>query len=273
MEKEKKAGKKAEKAVSAAAKKVAVKKVKTKVSKKAAASGKISEAPQKPQKTQPATAEKPLQEPKGNLEKIKYIREASKKRNFQQTFDLIINLKNIDLKKPENRFTIDLKLPEGRGKQPRIAFITEAFAKQAKDLVGAVITKADIAKLAKDKKAAKRLASETDFFLADTALMAEVGKSLGSVLAPRGKMPRPVPQNINIEPLIQTVQNSLRVSLKNTPVIQVPAGTESMKDEAVLRNMDATLAAVVEKLPKGKANLRSVYLKLTMGPPVKMEVA
>lgn len=266
MEKEKKAEAKAEKAGSEKTKKARPRKKDTK-------QAEVSAAPQPGIAEASKAAEKPRQEPKGNPEKIKHIREISKKREFQQTFDLIVNLKNIDLKKPENRFTIDLKLPEGRGKKPKIAFITEAYEKQANGLVESVLGKAEIGKLAKDKKAAKKLASRTDFFLADTTLMAEIGKSLGSVLAPRGKMPRPIPPNINIEPLIQTVQNSLRVSLKNTPVIQMAIGMESMKDEAVQRNMEAAVNAIIEKLPKGRANLRSVYLKLTMGPPVKMEVA
>jgi len=234
---------------------------------------------EKPKQAEPAiapkpaqAAQKPGQEPKTNPEKIKYLRDSAKKRKFEQTFDLIINLKNIDLKKPENRFSMEFRLPEGRGKKTKITFIADSYEKQARELADVVLTKADIAKMAKEKRKMKKLATETDFFLAETTLMAEIGKTLGPILAPRGKMPKPVPPKINIEGMVSAIRDSVRLSLKSSPVIQVPIGSEAMKDDAILKNLEAVYNTVVEKLPKSRANIRSVYLKLTTSRPVKLEV-
>ena len=42
--------------------------------------------------------------------------ESAKKRNFTETVELAINLKDVDLSMPKNRITDDIILPYGRGK-------------------------------------------------------------------------------------------------------------------------------------------------------------
>lgn len=217
--------------------------------------------------------------PEGKIKKplkpedaLKYVKENSKKRNFTQTWDLIINLKNIDLKKPENRFTFEIQLPEGRGKDLKIAFIGDTLVQQAKNLADLVIKKSEIEKYAKNKKALKKLAKEYDFFLAEAPVMPLVGKHFGVVLGPRGKMPKPVPPGVKLEPFFEASKKSVRIALKDSPVIHVPIGTEKMDDEKVLKNLYAVYNAVKDKLPKGRNNIKSVFIKLTMGIPVKVEI-
>ncbi|RLJ08269.1 MAG: 50S ribosomal protein L1 [Candidatus Aenigmatarchaeota archaeon] len=205
------------------------------------------------------------------LEKIQEARKRAKPRRFKQSFDLIINLKGVDLTKPENRFSIELLLPAGRGKEQKVAVFADSLVGQAKSSADLVIQKPEIEKLAKDKKKLKKIANEYDWFLAEAPLMPLIGKTWGQVLGPRGKMPKPVPPNVQLKPLIDNLKNSVRLVLKTTPVIMVPVGTEDMQDEAIQKNIEAVLAAVKEKLPKGKQNLRSVYLKLTMGEVVRLD--
>jgi len=205
------------------------------------------------------------------LEKIQEARKRAKPRRFKQSFDLIINLRGVDLTKPENRFSIELLLPAGRGKEQKVAVFADSLVGQAKSSADLVIQKPEIEKLAKDKKKLKKIANEYDWFLAEAPLMPLIGKTWGQVLGPRGKMPKPVPPNVQLKPLIDNLKNSVRLVLKTTPVIMVPVGTEDMQDEAIQKNIEAVLAAVKEKLPKGKQNLRSVYLKLTMGEVVRLD--
>ncbi|MBI4173273.1 MAG: 50S ribosomal protein L1 [Candidatus Aenigmarchaeota archaeon] len=205
------------------------------------------------------------------LESVKKAKAGSKKRKFVQSFDLSINLKNIDLKKPENRFTLEIPLPEGRGKELKIAFFADAYAKDAEKLVDTIITKAAMEEMARDKKRLKKLAGMHDFFMAETTLMAQIGKQLGTVLGPRGKIPKPVPPKTDLAKIIEAAKRNARVALKETPVVHVSVGTESMEDDKLARNVEAVYNAVVEKLPKGRASIRSVYVKLTMGTPVKVE--
>lgn len=204
------------------------------------------------------------------LTKIKEAREKGKKRKFAQTFDLVISLTGLDLKKPENKLNLDFLLPEGKGKTTKVVVIADALAAAAKDEVDLVIKKADIDPLAKDVKRLKVLAKTYDSFFGEVALMPMIGKTLGQVLGPLGKMPKPLPPNANIKAFTEAAKKTVKVRLTTTPVIHTIVGTESMDDQKIENNVNALVNFIKEKLPKGKNNIRAVYLKLTMGPAIKL---
>jgi large subunit ribosomal protein L1 len=200
------------------------------------------------------------------LEKIKELREKSKKRNFVQTFDLIVNLKEFDVKKPENKITEDIVLPHGRGSEAKVVIFSDSI----KDVDAQVLTSADIEKIAKNKREVRRIAKDTDFFLAEPKLMPLVGKYFGQFLGPRGKMPKIITGNV--EKLIENYKRSVRIRIKDAPVVQCLVGKENMKDEEIAENIEAVMEALKAKLPKGKQNIGKVLLKLTMSKPIKIEV-
>ncbi len=205
------------------------------------------------------------------VNKLKKAHEASRDRKFRQSWDLTINTRGLDLKKPENRFKLDLILPEGRGKELRVCVIADSLAPEARKHADTVITKEELGQLAKDKKRLKRLAAEHDWFFGEATLMADIGKTLGVVLGTRGKMPRPVPPKASIVPFIGRARKSAMVALKDSPVIHIPVGSEDMDPEKVAANARAAYKAVVEKLPKGRNSIKSMYIKLTMGKPARLE--
>jgi large subunit ribosomal protein L1 len=205
-------------------------------------------------------------------EKLKEAHDRSKPRGFAQAWDLIFVLRDIDLKKPENRLKLELFLPEGLGKTLKTAVVADVLVPEAKKHADLVITKADIPSLAKNKKKLRKLAREYDWWFGEAPLMPVIGKQLGAILGTRGKMPRPVPPKINLEGLIKRAKGSVRIRLTNTPVIQVRVGTESMPDESVGKNISAVYNFVLDQLPKGKNNIKNVLVKLTMGKPVKLEM-
>ena len=198
------------------------------------------------------------------VELIKKLRKNSKKRNFVQTFDLIINLKDFDIKKPENRIDDFVVLPSGRGKKAKIV----VFSDTKSDIGCKVLATEDIETIARDKKAVKKFANETDFFLAEPKMMPIVGKFLGQVLGPRGKMPKPVTGDV--KELVKKLEDSVRIVVRKNPIIQTIVGIESMKDEDIAKNVKAVIDFVEKKLPKGKQNIKSIYLKLTMSKPVRI---
>ncbi|MCC5994277.1 MAG: 50S ribosomal protein L1 [Candidatus Aenigmarchaeota archaeon] len=201
------------------------------------------------------------------LEAIKKARESSKKRNFVQTFDLIVNLRGIDTRKPENRINEIVELPYGIGREIKIV----VFSDEIKELEGVeIVNSKEIEEIAKDKRLAKKLAKNTDFFVADPKLMSIVAKNLGRFLAPRGKTPKPILGDI--KKMIESLKKSVRIRIKDAPVIQCPVGVETMKDEEVEANVTKILRFLEERLPKGKANIKNIIIKLTMGKPVKVEV-
>ncbi len=195
-------------------------------------------------------------------------------RKFTQSVDLSVNIQNVDLKKPENRIREVVNLPYApKGKSIKICVIADGDmgvkAKQAgADLV---LGRADVEKLTGDKKAAKKLASSYDFFLARVDLMPVFGKALGQTLAPKGKMADPVPPTADIATIINRYKKSVRVRIRDQPLIHCRIGTEAMEDKELTDNIAAVLSTIEGKFKTSKA-LRSVYVKKTMGAPIKVEL-
>ncbi len=206
------------------------------------------------------------------LEKIKEARAESKKRKFPQTWDLFINLKNINLKRPENRINASLVLPNGTGKDMKVAVFADAMAQEAKEHADTVIKKEEIEGLADNKKRLKKLVDEHDWFFGEVSVMALVGKALGAVMGPRGKVPKPIPPRTKIAPVIKDAKSSVRISVRDNPVIHVLVGREGMTDDAVAANAEAVINFVRDRLPKGLESIKSAHIKLTMGRPVKINV-
>jgi len=208
------------------------------------------------------------------IKAIKAAREGSKKRNFKQSFDIAINLKNTDVKKPEGKIKAEVALPHLAGRAGKIGFFADALIPQAKkypeDIL--LIRKEELEAYGRDKKAAKAVASSCTTFLAEAPLMPMVGKWMGQVLATRGKMPKPVPPTIpDIKPLIERTKLSVKLAVKDSPAMHCRVGDEGMPDEKVAENCAAVLAAVEAALPKGREQIKNVYIKLTMGKPAKLE--
>ena len=207
---------------------------------------------------------------------IKAVKEAldeknNKKRKFVQSVDLVINLQDVDLNKPENRIDEEIELPKGRGKRAKIAvFASGELAFKAKEVADEVITPEQIKELAEDKKKAKKLAEKYDFFLAEAPLMPTIGRSLGRIFAPRGKMPKPIPPDADITSIIKKLRNSIRVRSKDKPTFHCLVGREDMKPEDIAENIEAILDRVESKLERGRMNIKSVYVKTTMGKAIKV---
>jgi large subunit ribosomal protein L1 len=193
--------------------------------------------------------------------------ESAKKRNFVETVELAINLKDVDLSIPKNRIQEDIILPNGRGKVVRVCVIGGGeLALKAKDVADFVITPEEIGTIAEDKKQAKKIANSTDFFIAEAPLMAVVGKRLGTVLGPRGKMPKPIPPGADPTGMVDNLRKSVTVRTKDRKTFHVPVGTVNMSPEEIADNIDLVLKRVSLKLEKGIANVASAYVKTSMGP-------
>ena len=206
------------------------------------------------------------------LEAVKKAKEDAKPRNFTQSIDVVINIKDLDVKKPENRIDEEVFLPQGRGKDVRIVFIADGeLALQAKN-AGAdlVITKSDLEELGKDRKEAKRMANQYNFFVAQADMMPLVGRFLGPVLGPRKKMPKPVPASAKPDPIIDRLKNTVNIRIKNQPVIQALVGTQEMDDEHIAENIETILGILDRNLEKGRNQIKSMYVKTSMGPVARV---
>ena len=197
--------------------------------------------------------------------------ESAKKRNFVETVELAINLKDVDLSIPKNRITDDIILPNGRGRAVKICVIGGGeLALKAKDVADVVITPEELQTIADDKKQAKKLANSTDYFIAEAPLMAVVGKRLGTVLGPRGKMPKPIAPGVDPTAMIDGLRRTVSVRTKDRMTFHAPVGTVEMTAEQLADNIETILKRVELKLEKGRMNIASSYIKTTMGPSERL---
>ncbi len=211
------------------------------------------------------------------LKAIKELREKSPKKQFSQSVDLVINLQNLDLKKPEHKVDLYLQLPHPRGKKLNLGIFVDAqLSQKAKGNFDTVVLKEDFPKWLNNKKEQKKLASTHDFFVAQVEIMPQVAATFGKILGARGKMPSPkagcvVPGNMpTLEPLAKKLQNTIRLQTKNETSVKAPIGLESMKDDDLAENVLAAYNTLLTKLPQDKNNVRYVAVKLTMGPMIKV---
>jgi len=193
--------------------------------------------------------------------------ESAKKRNFTETVELAINLRDVDLSIPKNRIQEDIVLPNGRGKDIHVCVIGGGeLALKARDVADRVITPEELGSIADDKKQAKKIANDTDYFIAEAPMMALVGKRLGTVLGPRGKMPKPIPPGIDPASMVDGLRKSVTVRTKDRRTFHVPVGTVDMDAEKIAENIDLILKRVALRMEKGDLNIQSAYVKTSMGP-------
>ncbi|HLD83661.1 MAG TPA: 50S ribosomal protein L1 [archaeon] len=193
---------------------------------------------------------------------IQELRKQEKKK-FTQTIDLGMTLKNIDVKKPENRFSKETVLPHGRGRDVQVGVIS--------DSVPDAINRAGLDELQQDMKKMRAVINKYDYFLCEPALMATVGKVLGKFLGPKGKMPKPLPPNVPAEAIMKGLKKSVTVRVRDAPAINVPVGNEAMTDEQIKENAEAVINDVKALLPKGANQIKTLYIKTTMGKPVRID--
>jgi len=208
------------------------------------------------------------------VDAVNNVKETAKENNrkFKQTIDVVINLKNIDLSIPKNRIDEDILLPNGRGVKAKIGlFASGQLALESKDRVDLLVKPEEIDDLSDDKKQTKKIADEHDFFLAEAPLMPTIGKTLGTVFGPRGKMPRPVPPQGDISDTVEKLRDTIKIRSKNNTTFHAIAGNEDMDSEDIAENIEAIIKRIEGVLERGRMNIRSIYIKTTMGPSEKLQ--
>jgi large subunit ribosomal protein L1 len=189
-------------------------------------------------------------------------------RGFSETVEIAVNLKELDLTIPKNRLEEEIALPNGRGRAVKVGlFGSNELCEKVKGVADVVINPNQLDEAIKN---GKQLVKDVDFFLAEAPLMPTIGKRLGTILGPRGKMPRPVPPGTDPSALIQSLKRSVKVRSKGNRTFHAAVGSRSMPPEQIAGNIDAVLTRIVAKLERGRNNIDSVYVKTTMGPAVRI---
>jgi len=206
------------------------------------------------------------------MEVIKKAKETDKDRKFKQSVEMIMVFRDVDVKKG---FAINetVQLPKKSSKPATVCIMASGDmgikAKNAK--ADMVVDENELAKLSADKKKSKNLINKYDFFLADTKLMPTVGKTLGQLLGPRGKMPTPVPFNAPIESFLERFRSSVKIKAKGSLAMSCKIGEEGMEDADLAANANAVAIAIEKVLPNGSKNVKKIMFKTTMGKAIKVE--
>ena len=205
-----------------------------------------------------------------------------KVRKFDETIDLIINLKDVNLNDPKNRLDKELILPNELGKQstPNICVVaSDEILLQAKKAGIATLDKDGLEELNRqEKKDKKKFVKKYNFFVVEDKMMRDVARFLARFLGPVGKMPKPFPSGYGIISSVDDLNNAIerykkiiKIQMKKTPVVQTKIGKKSMETEKIFENMKTIVDYIVDQMPHKTNNIRSMYIKTTMGKPVKMD--
>jgi large subunit ribosomal protein L1 len=206
------------------------------------------------------------------LNAVEEMKKNSTQKKFKQAVELVMRLKEIDLKKQNSRINEAIQLPNPVGKAVKVCFIAAGdLAVRAKS-AGAdlILSRDDLDRLGREKKEARKIAKEYDHFVSEAPLMPLVGKTLGATLGPRGKMPTPVPPSAVVEDVLARQRGTIRVRVRDQSVVQCRVGMEDMPTEKIAQNVEAVVNAIEGKLERGMGNIGSVLIKTTMGSPVKV---
>jgi large subunit ribosomal protein L1 len=192
-------------------------------------------------------------------------------RNFSETVDLAINLRDLDLNDPSNRVDESIVLPAGTGQETRIVVFAEGeTALRAEEVADEVLDGDDLEDLGDDDDEAKDLAGETDFFIAEASMMQDIGRYLGTVLGPRGKMPTPLQPDDDVVETIQRMKNTVQLRSRDRRTFHTRVGADDMSAAEIADNIDVITRRLEADLEKGPLNIDTIYVKTTMGPAVEV---
>jgi large subunit ribosomal protein L1 len=203
---------------------------------------------------------------------LKKVRE-SKKRKFVESIEILVSLRDVNLKDPSQRFSIESKVPHPLKTKINLAIFAEGDLAVKADVAEnvTVVSKEQMEQLSKEVKRAKALADNNDFFLADRQFMPLVGRYFGKVLGPRGKMPKPVMPNVDMTVLQDEYARTIRLRVRENPCINARVATMENSDEEIVENIQSAIASIQTKLPRGTQQIRKIYIKSTMGPSILLE--
>jgi len=196
-------------------------------------------------------------------QKIEEAIKNKEKRRFKQSVELIVVLKDVDVK--------ELKKLLSYITMPYYNFSkVVVFSEIKKDFENAkCVTLREVEEISQSKRLSKKFVRSFDFSLAEPKLIPTIGKLLGKFLAPLGKMPFPITDEKKLNETINNLIKSFKVNLKQNQ-IQIKIGKEDMKIEEIFENAKSAINQIIQVLPNGEKNIKKIYVKLTMSKPIKV---
>ena len=190
---------------------------------------------------------------------------------FDETVEAHIRL-GVDSRHADQQVRGAVVLPNGTGKDVRVAVFAKGDAADAAKAAGANIVGAE--DLLADIQGGML---DFDVCIASPDMMGLVGR-IGRVLGPKGLMPNPKAGTVTMD-VTRAVQDikagKIEYRLDKTNIIHCPIGKVSFGDEKLVDNFTTLMNAIVKAKPSAAKGqyLKSVAVASTMGPGVKVNGA
>merc|ERR1712066_724626 len=205
-------------------------------------------------------------------EQVAEMIQASKDKNrkFTESVELQIMLKNYDPQK-DKRFSGTVELPNTAKPKFTVCVLgNQAHIDEATKFNIPHMSVDDLKKLNKDKKLVKKLAKKYDAFLASEALIRQIPRLLGPGLNKAGKFPSIVTHGDDIDAKVNDLKSTIKFQMKKVLCLSVAIGNISMDEDQLVQNIHLAINFLVSLLKKHWQNVRSLYIKSTMGPAQRL---
>jgi large subunit ribosomal protein L10Ae len=207
------------------------------------------------------------------LEAVIELQSKIKERKFQQSIELQIGLKDYDPQK-DKRFVGTVRLPNCPRENLKICIIADEKHKEENKknpLNNVDFTDLDtLKKFNKDKKVIKKWAKKYALLMASDTVLKKVPAVVGPILNRIGKFPTPVTHQIPLQTTIGDTRSSVKFQLKKVTCLAQCVGHEKMEQEDLRQNIMMSINFLVSLLKKGWHNIKSVHIKATMSPSIKL---
>jgi large subunit ribosomal protein L10Ae len=189
-----------------------------------------------------------------------------KKRNFTESIELQITLKNYDPQR-DKRFSGTFRLPEIPRPNLKCCVLgNAAHCEQADRIEVAQMSADDLKKLNKNKKLVKKLAKKYDFFLASDNMIKQIPRLLGPGLTKAGKFPTLLASGEDMQEKIDEVKSTIKFQMKKVMCLNVAIGHVGMEKQQVIVNTQLAANFLASLLKKQWQNIGQMFIKTTMGP-------
>jgi len=193
-----------------------------------------------------------------------------KKRNFTETVEVQITLKNYDPQR-EKRFSGTFRLPTVPRPNLKCCMIgNAAHCEQAERINVDFRSVEDLKKLNKNKKLVKKLAKKYDFFLASDNMIKQIPRLLGPGLTKAGKFPTLLSSSEDMQEKIDEVKSTIKFQMKKVMCLNVAVGNVDMEKKEIIVNVQLAANFLASLLKKQWQNIGQMYVKSTMGPPFQI---
>eukprot|EP01083_Nonionella_stella_P073855 199980_1 len=192
---------------------------------------------------------------------------AGKKRNFTETVEIQITLKNYDPQR-DKRFSGTFRLPSIPRPNLKCCMLGNAAHCEQADRIGVPhMSVDDLKKLNKNKKLVKKLAKKYDFFLASDNMIKQIPRLLGPGLTKAGKFPTLLSSSDDMQEKIDEVKSTIKFQMKKVMCLNVAIGNVDMEKKQIIVNTQLSINFLASLLKKQWQNIGQIYIKSTMGPP------